>query len=255
MNKHSYFYLIAGLPRLSLQDAHPPFSPASFLSELRNSLDKKDLALVRLLYYPRDNRNLIDLLFGKSPVSRPEGCYPLRELENGIAGKAPLPDYMHAILAAFKAAKALPKEAEWDARLTEAYFREVMQKGNPFLSQWMAFDLGLKNSLLAGGGKPALTSASLPSGPTADIVNQAAKILDTENLVEREKKIDALRWKKLEDLTFFHYFTVEAILGYVIRLLMLDRWAAFTPVQDNVALSALLASKIEKKIPLIQNSK
>jgi hypothetical protein len=42
--------------------------------------------------------------------------------------------------------------------------------------------------------------------------------------VEREKKVDMLKWKWLEDESFFHYFTIERIFVFLMQLEMIERW-------------------------------
>ena len=45
-----------------------------------------------------------------------------------------------------------------------------------------------------------------------------------EELVEREKKIDLLKWNWMEDAVFFNYFTVERIFVFLLKLEMIGRW-------------------------------
>ena len=49
-------------------------------------------------------------------------------------------------------------------------------------------------------------------------------ISETEELVERERKVDQLKWNWLENESFFHYFTIERILVFVLQLEMIERW-------------------------------
>jgi hypothetical protein len=37
-------------------------------------------------------------------------------------------------------------------------------------------------------------------------------------------KFDLIKWKYLDENTFFHYFTIEKVIGYLIKLLLVDRW-------------------------------
>jgi hypothetical protein len=38
-----------------------------------------------------------------------------------------------------------------------------------------------------------------------------------------------MRWAFLEEQTTFHYFTVEVILSYLLKLMILDRWLKLDP--------------------------
>lgn len=50
------------------------------------------------------------------------------------------------------------------------------------------------------------------------------QIAEEKDLLQREKEIDAFKWKWLEENTFFHYFSVEKILAFVIKMEILERW-------------------------------
>ena len=209
MSKQQYFYFISGLPDISITDVSLPFKAKDFLVELKNKIEEKDFTLVSWLYYPRDNRNLLNILFSKNNMLQPEGCYSLQELKKGIEGNVKLHDYMNAFISSYKENKSLYTEAEWENKLTGFYFRESVKTENNFLNEWMEFELNLKNILLLlSNRKQALpfsefileaneTSELLMQNPLADFssetsldfYNQAIKIMETENLVEREKKL------------------------------------------------------------------
>ena len=145
-----------------------------------------------------------------------------------------------------------------------------MKTQNNFLNEWMEFELNLKNILLLVEQSKTSTPFSqiileanetaglLKQNPLADFSTElslgfyshAIKIIETENLMEREKKIDLLKWKKAEEMTFFNYFSIEAILSFIIRLMIIERWALLKSEKDKVNLSSILNSFVEQvKIP------
>lgn len=266
MSKQQYFYLISGLPDLSITDTHLPFTSKTFLDELKNNIDRKDFALVCWLYYIKDNSNLINILFNENPSNHQEGYYSLQELKRDVEGNTVLPHYLNDFIVSFNENRNLLTKAGWEVKLTENYFREAMKSGNEFLNQWMEFELNLKNLLLSMSNKkeqlPFLEfiieaneiAALFKQNPSADFstesslgfLNQVVKIIETENIIEREKKIDLLRWKQLEEMTFFNYFTVEAILSFIIKLMILERWAILKQEQVKISLTTILNSFMEK---------
>ena len=46
------------------------------------------------------------------------------------------------------------------------------------------------------------------------------------DLLKREKGLDNIVWEKIDNLTMFHYFDLTAVLGYVAKLHIVDRWLA-----------------------------
>jgi len=274
MSKQQYFYLIAGLPGLAVTDTHLPFTAKAFLDDIKNKTSSKDFELACWLYYARDNRNLLNILFNKNSLRQYDGRYSLQELKKGIEGNFLLPGYLNDFIFLFKENKNRYTEAEGEVKLTEAYFKEAKKTENDFLNQWMEFELNLKNLLLVMSSrkKPLPFSeiimdaneiaeiikenpaADFSTQPSIDFMNQVIKIIEIENVIEREKKIDALRWKKLEEMTFFNYFTIEAILGFIIKLMIVERWAMQKQEAGKNFLPSMLHAFTEQiKIPVAEN--
>lgn len=274
MSNNQYFYLISGLPDLSLQGSDLPFSSKIFLDEMESKIEKEDFKLVCMLYYPKDNRNILQILFNKNDMMKPEGRYSLLKLKKGVGENVLLPFYMSDFITEFNENKNSFTETEWETKLTKAYFKETMNTRNEFLNQWMEFEFNLKNILLVlSNRKHALpfsdivievneTATLLKQGlpaefstePSLDFISQAVKIIETENLIDREKKIDALRWKKLEEMTVFNYFTVETILCFIIKLMIIERWKMLTQEEVKDLLPSMLYAFTEKiKIAEVEN--
>ena len=45
-----------------------------------------------------------------------------------------------------------------------------------------------------------------------------AAVNEEANLVEKERKIDRIRWREAEELAAFDYFDIDAILSYLVRV-------------------------------------
>ena len=63
MWKREYYCLVAGLPDLFLDETRLTCSSISLRDELKTKISPQDYELVKNLFYPCDNRNLINLLF------------------------------------------------------------------------------------------------------------------------------------------------------------------------------------------------
>jgi hypothetical protein len=42
--------------------------------------------------------------------------------------------------------------------------------------------------------------------------------------VDKERRIDAFKWRWLDDMTFFDVFSIDAVFAYMCKLEMLQRW-------------------------------
>ena len=119
--------------------------------------------------------------------------------------------------------------------LTADFYREAVGSRNVFLRKWFAFDLNVRNA------KVRYLNAALGREKSKDVIildeedplaqeedfGEAAKIasvLSSDDIIARERGIDDLYWEKAEELTLFHYFDLTCILGFIVRLKIIDRW-------------------------------
>ena len=119
--------------------------------------------------------------------------------------------------------------------LTADFYRKAIGSRNGFLRKWFAFDLNVRNA------KVRYLNAALGREKSKDVIildeedplaqeedfGEAAKIasvLSSDDIIARERGIDGLYWEKAEELTLFHYFDLTCILGFIVRLKIIDRW-------------------------------
>ena len=62
-----------------------------------------------------------------------------------------------------------------------------------------------------------------------------------DNLLEREKQMDALRFEWLEEQTLFDVFTIEQVLAYYLKATMLQRWETLTVEQGEQVFRSMVA--------------
>ena len=49
-------------------------------------------------------------------------------------------------------------------------------------------------------------------------------ILNSGDILSRERGIDDLMWEKIDNLTTFNYFDINTILGFITKLNIVARW-------------------------------
>ena len=79
----------------------------------------------------------------------------------------------------------------------------------------------------------------------SDIDRSIEEIHSVPNPAEREKMLDSLRWKALDDLEFGHNFDFDSLCLYKIKLMLLEKWVGKDQRKGLENLDAIL-SKIEK---------
>jgi hypothetical protein len=150
------------------------------------------------------------------------------------------------------------------------YFHYAMKCGNKFVSEWFELNLNVNNILAAMAArkyKMDVTKVSVGTNMVAEALRtsnardfgladdleyfeQLTRINDTIDLVEREKKIDLLKWNWMDDNTFFNYFTIERIFVFLMKLEMIERWVSLDKEKGNEMFRKLIDQlKDEVQIP------
>lgn len=276
MSKY-YYYLVAGLPELTLEDSKLSYTVADFKTELYPDLSDEDKKLIDLFYLKFDNANVLKLLKDKDAVIDPRGIYSAEELTEFISllkdgdevADAMFPSYLSTFISEYF---NTPAEDEFlhEDRLAALYYDYAMKCRNKFVSSWFEFNLTMNNILVAlTARKFKMDIAPLIVGDTevcealrtsgardfgltgeVDFLDQLVKISETEELVEREKKIDQLRWNWMEEATFFNYFTIERLFVFLLQLEMIERWISLDKEKGNQLFRSIIATlKNEVQIP------
>ena len=276
MSKY-YYYLVAGLPELTLEDSKLSYTVADFKAELYPDLSDEDRRLIDLFYLKFDNANVLKLLKDKDAAIDPRGNYSAEELAEFISSlkegdeiaDAVFPSYLSTFISEYFNVAAEDDFLHED-RLAALYYEYAMKCKNKFVSSWFAFNLTMNNILVAlTARKFKMDIAPLIVGDTevcealrtsgardfgltgeVDFLDQLVKISETEELVEREKKIDQLRWNWMEEATFFNYFTVERLFVFLLQLEMMERWISLDKEKGNQLFRSIIATlKDEVQIP------
>ena len=247
-----YYYLVAGLPELSLEDSKLSYTVADFKTEIYNGLSASDRRLIDLFYLKFDNANVLKLL-----------------REGGEISPKDFPAYLSTFIVDYLNTPAESTVLQEDY-LAALYYEYAMRCGNKFVSAWFEFNLNINNILVAFTCRKfkwdiasnivgntevceALrTSSARDFGLSGevDVFESLVKISEITELVEREKKLDTLRWNWMEDATFFDYFTIERIFAFLLKLEMIERWISLDKERGNQLFRSIIESlKNEVQIP------
>lgn len=272
----AYYYLVAGLPDISLEDGKLSYTISDFRAESYGDLSAKDQALIDLFYLKYDHADLLSLLKDKDAVTQGKGNFSSEDLLQLIAsvkeGEKPdakFPSYLYDFIAQYL---ALPADELYKAEnlLASAYYAYAMKSKNPFIASWFEFDLNINNILAAfAARKYKMNVAEVIVGDTdvcemlrtsnardfglsetLDYFEPLQRLVETDDLVEREKKVDQLKWKWLEDASFFHYFTVERLFVFLLQLEMIERWVLLDKEKGSELFRQMIQNlKDEVQIP------
>lgn len=251
MNQQFYYCLIAGLPELVPDDKKLNFSSVALREYLFDELSKPDFDLVSLLYLHWDNENILNLVFKKNKEWDIRGNYPRELFEQLIDPKqfdllesGILPQYLINFAQFVFEEEDELNEASASHFITESYYNYLLSCNNKFISETYRLKLNIGNIMLALNGRKhnfatddtligrnEVTNALKKSrardfGLSVEMpdIEKLIQIYETENILERELKLDNYIWHFLDETTFFNYFTIEKVLAFVLKIFMAERW-------------------------------
>ncbi|MDE7128833.1 MAG: DUF2764 domain-containing protein, partial [Alistipes sp.] len=73
-------------------------------------------------------------------------------------------------------------------------------------------------------------------------------IADESDLVEKEHKIDLIRWNQADELSVFDYFNINTILSYIVKVDIVARWSVLSPEKGRQMLDRLMSELDAKEL-------
>ena len=264
MLKRKYYYLVAGLPDLFFDENKPGFNALLFREELESQLIPADLERIRLLFFPEDNNNLLNLFFDRNLPFRPNGNFSREFMENQIELPKRLPPYMTTFINWANNLELKEYSVEAETKLNTLFYEYVLQEKNEFISDWFRFELNVKNVLTAFHCKQfnyepekQLVETSFNKQQYNTLIGkrltpeffedelpfaeQIFRVAGSDlTMIEKEKAIDKIKWDYLDEFTFFHYFTIEKIVSFTLKIGIIERWMKLDPETGTSLLHKLI---------------
>lgn len=249
MFKTNYYCLVAGLPDLLLNEERHTLTSLQFRLDMAKELTPPDYQLLEWIYRPFDNKNLLNLLLQNDAEFDPLGNYPEDYLKDQILAPTTIVDYMKIAITDFGSDQFDRSLLNFEKTIQERFYESVLKTDNEFISQWFAFDRNIKNiltavncrkyeypvrqQLVAAGNSTDLQEILFKENIRPELfidedipyLDQIFRIAESgAQATEKEKAIDNIKFTFSDDLTIFNYFTIEKILSFAVKLLIIDRW-------------------------------
>lgn len=262
----NYYCLVAGLREYALDADTKGFDAAAIVSEILEEVSARDARQVRLLYSYYDCENLAALRAGRS-VRNALGNLTAEELADELKSPRQLPEALARIVRAYadpegEEAETTDVSQRFEKALFGAYYDLCAREGNRFLRAWTAFDRNLRNFTAAlaarAAGRP-VEEVTVGRGEVIDALHRSsaadfglrgeltwvdsviAAMGDEANLVEKEHKIDRIRWNEAAELAAFDYFDMNAVLSYLVRINIVARWSQLDAERGRAMFRQLMA--------------
>lgn len=273
MSGRNYYSLVAGLREYALDADTKGFDAKGIVEEILGEVSASDASEVRLLYGYYDCENILALRAGRS-AHNPLGNFTREELEQELKAPRLLPQGIARVVMAYadpegEEAEEIDTARRFETALFAAYYDACRRARSRFLRAWSEFDRSLRNvtaalaaraasrpveEVVVGGGDVAeqlQRSSAADFGlrgelPFVDTV--IAAMNDEANLLEKERKIDLVRWEEATELATFDYFNINAILSYLVRINIVARWARLDAARGREMFGRLLAELDGKEL-------
>ncbi len=266
MFESEYYCLVAGLRELTLDAENKGFDPQAILGEILEEVSKRDAKAIKLLYTYYDCENLSAARAGRlrhNPLGNLSREQIEEELVNPVLTPAPIASVIRAFLSReSEEAEDIDTSLSFERVLFEAYYTLCATSSSRFIREWSQTDRSLRNIAAAIGARAMglpIEEVVVGDGDIAESLRRSsaadfglrgelpyidaviAAVSDEQNIVEKEHKIDNIRWAEVEEACTFDYFNISAILAYLVKLNIVARWSALDAAKGRAMLERLMA--------------
>ena len=113
--------------------------------------------------------------------------------------------------------------------LGKDFYAKAAESKNRFIREYFDFDGRLRNMKVAYLAKRLDKKGDdyFVDMPEADFEERGKiqEILENADFVQREQKMDELKWEKASDIARMDYFNMNAILAFLVKAKTVQRWA------------------------------
>lgn len=262
----NYYTLVAGFREYALDADRKGFDAAAIRAEVLEGVSAGDARQVELLYAYYDCENLAARRAGRT-AHNALGILTAEEVGEELLSPSRLPERLAVVVRAYndpegEEAEEVDTTQPFEQALMGAYYALCATSRCRFLRQWSAFDRTLRNVMAAltartlgrsveevtvGGGEVVeqLQRSSASDfglrGELTYLDQLMAALGDESNLVEKEHKIDLIRWREASELSSFDYFDINAVVAYLVKVNLVARWSMLDPERGRVLFEQLIA--------------
>ena len=117
------------------------------------------------------------------------------------------------------------------------FYAKAAESKNRFIREYFDFDGRLRNLKVQYLAKRLGKQGDnyLVELPEADFEEEKPimDILADADFVQREQKMDELKWEKASDIARLDYFNMNAILAFMVKAKTVQRWAELDPAKGQ----------------------
>ena len=252
MFEKNYYSLVSGLREYALDSDAKGFDAAQIVGEILEAVSRRGAEAVRLPYGYYDNAL---------------GNLTQEQVAEALKTGAGLPDAVARVIRAFadpegEDAEQVDLARGFENALFAAYYDVCEHSSCRFLREWSEFDRTLRNITAALAARAAQRPVDSVTVGGGDVVEQLQRssaadfglrgelpyidavitaVNDESNMLEKERKIDMVRWEMAGELAAFDYFNIGAVLSYLAKINIVARWSVLDPKRGREIFERLMA--------------
>lgn len=253
----NYYYLVASLPELFLDQERKEFSVNALRNEVRENVHPSDFKLVELLFLPYDNENFLNRMLGRGLNFNEFGMLNPTTFDDLEGNLSLLPQYMQDFYNKYSGKDKTQDQTDdeepdsetekhLEVLFQEKFYEMAIANKNSFLHKWFTFGRDFNNILtaincrrlgydvskqLVGNGfiVDALShsqAADFGLKQEVDYIDRVIQITEIQDVMERERKFDLLKWDMATEFSTWDYFNINFVLAFFIKATIIQRWAS-----------------------------
>ncbi len=271
MFESQYYCLVAGLKEYALDSEAKGFDAKAIVEEVLEGVSVKDAEAVKLLYTYYDCENIASFKSGRT-AHNPLGNLTREQVEAQLADAELLPIKVAQVVSSYgetDGRSEMDGTSSFEKQLFGAYYAECASSSCSFLRKWAQTDRNLRNvaaAVVARSKSIPVEDVVVGDGAIVDqlIKSSAADfglrgelpyldgvisaVNDEVNLVEKEHKIDLIRWDEATEILNFDYFNINTILSYLVKVNIVARWAMLDPKRGRQMFEAMVGELSAKEM-------
>lgn len=219
------------------------------METIRRNLEKEDEVLLRYLLYPNDHRNLLGAIFQRyhhlpPPTFASPAIFEEAIIEDYQRQQYTFPDYIADFLGTFQERFAEMNMREIENQLLTRFYDAISEVNDDFMRSYFAFER-IVRSMITGFNRglykfnsplemvedESISGRLVQEGVGISILAKAYPFIESlrDSLVSKnpfaiEKAVDEVKWDFIENFNW-DFFGRQQVYGYVLKLLMVKRWA------------------------------
>ena len=266
----NYYCLVASLRDYSLDGDAKGFDAREVIDEIAEELSREDGRALRGWMLFHDICNMVNIRSGREGFST-LGNFSREELEH----PSMLPRELAEVIELYAEAASGEVDADdqrfervdisrsFSSQLYAAYYRYCSKSRCRFLREWSEADRNLRNitaaltarakglavaDYMVGGGEVVqqLSRSSAADfglkGEFGYIDALIGALGENDNLLDKEHRMDMIRWSLSDELSTFDYFNIDFLLSYIVRLSLVHRWARLDEERGKAMFRRLVES-------------